>query len=70
MSIYSADSGDVAWRTSNVCDAGTCVGVARQGEFVVIGNTGDPHGPTTKFTVAEWNVFLAGAKLGDFDDLA
>ncbi len=52
-----------------MCDAGTCVGVARQGEFVVIGNTGDPGGPISKFTVDEWNAFLAGAKLGDFDDL-
>lgn len=69
MSIYSAASGDVAWRTSSMCDAGTCVGVARHGEFVIIGNTGNPEAPISRFTMAEWNAFLAGAKLGDFDDL-
>lgn len=70
MSIYSAASDNVAWRISSMCDAGSCVGVARQGEFVLIGNTGDPEGPVSQFTVEEWSVFLAGAKLGDFDDLA
>jgi hypothetical protein len=69
MSIYSAVPGDVAWRISSFCDAGTCVGVARQGEFVIIGNTADPDGFASKFTVAEWRAFLAGAKLGDFDNL-
>jgi predicted secreted Zn-dependent protease len=69
MSIYSAVPGDVAWRTSSKCDAGTCVGVARQGEFVVVRNTGDPEGPVSKFTMAEWSAFIAGAKLGEFDDL-
>jgi hypothetical protein len=69
MSPYSAAPGDVAWHISSRCDAGACVGVARQGEFVMIGNTGDPQSPISKFTLAEWDAFLAGAKLGDFDDL-
>lgn len=69
MSIYSATSGNVAWRVSSMCDNGACVGVARQGEFVIIGNTGDPEGLVSKFTVEEWSAFLAGAKLGEFDDL-
>lgn len=70
MSIYRGASGNVAWRIASTCDAGTCVGVARQGEFVVIGNTSNPDGPVSEFSVAEWKAFLAGAKLGDFDDLA
>jgi hypothetical protein len=70
MSAYSVAPGSVAWRISSMCDAGTCVGVARQGDFVVIGNTSNPDGPVPKFTLEEWNAFLAGAKLGEFDDLA
>lgn len=70
MSIHSAVSGSVAWRISSKCDSAACVGVARQGEFVVIGNTSTPGGPISKFTAAEWSAFLAGVKLGDFDDLA
>jgi len=70
MSIYSPVSGDFAWRVSSKCDAGTCVGVARQGEFVIIGNTAEPGGPVSKFSLEKWSAFLAGVKLGDFDDLA
>jgi hypothetical protein len=45
------------------------VGVARQGEFIVVGNTANPEAPVSRFTPQEWTAFLAGAKLGDFDDL-
>jgi len=43
--------------------------VARNGDSVVFGNTTRPNGPVYTYTRAEWNQFLAGAKLGDFDDL-
>lgn len=45
------------------------MGVARQGEFIVVGNTANRDAPVSRFTVQEWSAFLAGAKLGDFDDL-
>jgi hypothetical protein len=44
--------------------------VARQGDSVVLGNTSQPDGPVQTYTTTEWKEFLAGAKLGDFDDLA
>ncbi len=62
--------GNHVWRVSRQCDSGACVGIARQGEFVLIGNTSDPAAPVSKFTRQEWNVFVAGIKLGEFDDLA
>jgi hypothetical protein len=37
---------------------------------VLIGNTTDPEGPVSKFAMEEWRQFLAGMKLGDFDDIA
>jgi hypothetical protein len=46
------------------------VGVARQGEFVVVGNTSDPETPVSRFTSEEWSAFVVGVKLGDFDDFA
>jgi hypothetical protein len=70
MSIYPASFEDVDWRISRTCESGACVGVARQGEFVLVGNTSNPDIPVSRFTVTEWREFLAGAKLGDFDDLA
>ena len=70
MSKYMSDSANLDWRVSRTCDGGQCIGVARRGDFVLIGNTSDPEAPITEFTVSEWNQFLAGAKLGDFDGIA
>jgi hypothetical protein len=44
--------------------------VARHGDTVVFGDTTQPGGPVYAYTRAEWKEFLAGAKLGDFDDIA
>lgn len=70
MSTYPATAENVDWRVSRTCEGGACVGVARHGEFVLVGSTSSPESPVSRFTVKEWSDFLAGAKLGDFDDLA
>jgi predicted secreted Zn-dependent protease len=70
MSAQISVSRNIDWRISRTCDAGVCVGVARQGEFVLIRNTGDPDGPVSEFTLEEWREFIAGVKLGDFDGIA
>jgi hypothetical protein len=70
MSVYPSAPGDISWRVSRTCESGACVGVARQGDSVVLGNTSQPDGPVQTYTTAEWKAFLAGAKQGDFDDLA
>lgn len=44
--------------------------VARQGDSVMFGNTARPDGPVSVYTRAEFREFLAGAKRGEFDDLA
>lgn len=66
MSLSEAALGNVAWRISSKCDSGACVGVARQGEFVIVGNTSKPGSPVSKFTVEEWSAFLGRIKQGDF----
>jgi hypothetical protein len=70
MSTSPAVSGGFGWRVSRLCEGGACVGVARQGEFVLVGNTSDPETPVSRFTSEEWSAFVAGVKLGDFDDFA
>jgi len=62
-------SGDLEWRVSRTCETGACIMVARNGEFVVIGNTASPAGPISKFTADEWRHFVAGVKQGDFDGI-
>lgn len=69
MSGNPSAPGDLDWRVSRTCDGGACVMVASQGDSVLLGNTSRPNGPVYAYTRAEWNEFLAGAKLGDFDDL-
>jgi hypothetical protein len=61
--------GNPTWRTSSTCEGGACVGVARLGNSVVIGNTSNFDSPVSEFTTDEWRHFVAGVKLGDFDDL-
>jgi hypothetical protein len=62
--------GEPDWLVSHACESGACVKVARQGNLILIGNTNDPCGLVNAFTVDEWLQFLAGAKQGDFDDIA
>jgi predicted secreted Zn-dependent protease len=69
MAIYPSAPGDLKWRRSSTCDGGACVMVARHGDSVVLGNTSQPDGPVYTYTRAEWKEFLAGAKLGDFDEV-
>jgi hypothetical protein len=57
------------WRVSRTCDGGACVMVARDGEFILFGNTTQPDGLKLSFTKAEVEAFAAGIRRGDFDDL-
>lgn len=61
------------WTRSSRCDGGTCVEVAvydgsgtENSNMVAVRNSQVP-GEIAWFTVDEWEAFLAGAKLGEFD---
>jgi len=64
-----ASSEDLNWLISRTCEGGACVRVARLGDSVLLG-TINPGDPIAEFTIEEWRQFIAGAKLGDFDDIA
>jgi hypothetical protein len=70
MSTYVSAYGNLDWLVSRTCESGACVGVARQGDVVLVQNTSRPEGPICEFTPDEWRKFLDGAKLGDFDGIA
>lgn len=66
------DMSDVTWRKSSRSGAlGNCVEVARlaNGE-IAVRNSRFPQGPALVYTKAEIEAFVAGAKDGEFDDLA
>jgi hypothetical protein len=63
-----ASAQDLNWLVSLSCEGGACVAVARKGDSVLIRRI-NPEGPITEFTMEEWLHFIAGAKLGDFDDI-
>jgi hypothetical protein len=69
----SADRlGGVDWRRSRMSGAvGNCVEVAEldSGE-IAMRNSRFPDGPALIYTRAEIAAFVAGAKLGEFDDLS
>ncbi len=58
------------WRRSDRCSNGACLEFAATGNGVLFRDSKDPNGPVFTFDRAEWVAFLAGAKAGDFDDLA
>jgi hypothetical protein len=70
MTVHPSAPGDLNWRWSRSCEGGACVMVARHGDFILFGNATEPNGPVYVYTVDEWRHFIAGAKAGDFDDLA
>ena len=61
---------DAVWRKSsrsNGNGGNNCVEVADLGTAVAVRDSKDPHGPALVFTPAEWDTFLGGAKVGEFD---
>lgn len=47
----------------------TCVEQRRNGDVIEIRDSKDPHGPVLRFTTAEFDAWLDGARGGEFDHL-
>jgi hypothetical protein len=67
-----ADLGELPWRKSLASNpSGDCVELAPlPGGAVAMRNSRHPAGPALVYTRAELGAFLAGARNGEFDDLA
>jgi hypothetical protein len=59
----------VRWiKSSRSFANGNCVQAARlPGGQIGVRDSKEPHGPVLRFTPAEWDAFLAGARRGEFD---
>jgi len=62
--------GDLSWHVAQMCNAGSCVAVATNGNEFFIGDSKSPEGPILAYSRDEWTTFLNGVKRGDFDHLA
>lgn len=59
------------WRKSSFSGAqGNCVEIAPTADGVLVRNSNRPDEATIHYTKAELAAFLAGAKAGEFDNLA
>jgi hypothetical protein len=58
----------VLWRTSTLCNNGTCVEVAFIDDGgVAIRDSKNRQGPVLQFASVEWEAFVGGIYRGDFD---
>lgn len=70
MSAPRPDLRGLAWRkASSSVGNGACVELSPIEGMVMVRDSKDPFGPVLRYTAAEWNAFLDGAKKGEFDDL-
>jgi hypothetical protein len=61
---------ELAWRKAQSSVAnGACVELAPVDGMIAIRDSKDPDGPILRYTPAEWQAFLDGAKTGEFDNL-
>jgi hypothetical protein len=65
MRVPSAES--VTWKRSTRCSSSDCVEIARVGDAVLVRDSKDATGANLSFGLAEWQSFLAGVRLGEFD---
>jgi Domain of unknown function (DUF397) len=62
---------DTGWMMSSrsTGNGGSCVEARRYAGLIEVRNSKSPDAGTVRFTTAEWDSFLDGAKKGEFDTL-
>jgi hypothetical protein len=61
------DLSRAVWHTSASGGVGNCVEVAFVADKVALRGSKDPYGRVLLFTHREWDAFIRGAQLGEFD---
>lgn len=58
---------DSTWRKAKASNTGNCVEVRASSTHIEVRDSKDPSGALLRFTPAEWDAFLDGARKGEFD---
>jgi len=63
------DLSRAVWKKSSASGPNTdnCVEIAFVDEAILLRDSTAPQGPVLVFNQAEWDAFVAGARLGEFD---
>jgi hypothetical protein len=65
--MHNTDGWIISSRSTG--NGGSCVEARRHGDQIEVRNSKNRAAATVRFTVAEWDSFLFGAKNGEFDQL-
>lgn len=65
--MADSERADLEWQKSSASGGGNCVQVAFTEDAVLVRNSQTPSGPTLLFSNPEWEAFLAGVRVGEFD---
>lgn len=66
--MVNEDITRVTWRKSTRSNGqGECVEIAELTDMIAVRDSKNPTGPVLRFTQAEWQAFIDGAKDGEFD---
>lgn len=55
------------WVKSHLCESSACLEVSADDSVIRLRDTADPEERILTFTPEQWNDFLRGAKVGDFN---
>lgn len=66
---FRSSSAELDWAKSSLSMAnGSCVEVSGlSSELINVRHSKDVKGPVLRFTPAEWDAFLGGVRMGEFD---
>lgn len=68
LTLTEAERAGLTWLKAQASSHnGACVEIAGVGDKIAMRDSKDPDGPVLVYTPAEFNAFLSGAKIGEFD---
>ena len=67
VDLYAADLSDVTWKSAPGSDPDDRIEIAElPGGAMALRNPADPNGTVLRYTPAEWEAFVLGARDGEF----